>query len=137
MCFRGCVLNWHFSGSNCWQHSPTTIMKCKYLGFVCSELASVYTNLIKSYLDDRVRPQTEEEKQLYKLLSDITQRPASSLSSKWREPSLTVHNIEISGPRSRCYVERSPMMFINHAFARRCKCNSRLGEVSGVAAHCS
>lgn len=49
---------------------------------------------------DRVRPQTGEEKRLYKLLSDVTQRPASSLSSKWREPSLTVHNIEISGPNN-------------------------------------
>ncbi|CAA7261422.1 unnamed protein product [Cyclocybe aegerita] len=49
---------------------------------------------------DQVREQTEEEKELYKLLSDVTQRPASLLSSRWREPSLTVHNIGISGPRN-------------------------------------
>jgi di- and tripeptidase len=49
---------------------------------------------------DRVRPQTEDETQLYNLLSTITQRPASSLSSRWREPSLTVHNIEVSGPKN-------------------------------------
>jgi len=49
---------------------------------------------------DRVRPQTEDETQLYNLLSTITQRPASSLSSKWREPSLTVHNIDVSGPKN-------------------------------------
>lgn len=50
--------------------------------------------------DDRVRPETEEEKQLYKLLSDVTQKLASSFVARWREPSLTVHTIEISGPKS-------------------------------------
>ena len=50
--------------------------------------------------DDRVRPETEEEKQLYKLLSDVTQKQASSFVTRWREPSLTVHTIEISGPKS-------------------------------------
>jgi hypothetical protein len=52
-------------------------------------------------IDDRVRPQTAEEKELYKLLSDVTQKPASLLSSRWREPSITIHNIEISGPKGR------------------------------------
>lgn len=55
-------------------------------------------SLLIAYVDDRVRPQTAEEKELYDLLSTITHRPASSLSSRWREPSLTVHNIEVSGP---------------------------------------
>jgi len=50
--------------------------------------------------DDQVRPQTEEEEELYKLLSEVTKKPASLLRSKWREPSLTMHNIEISGPKS-------------------------------------
>ncbi|KAJ6620730.1 hypothetical protein B0H10DRAFT_2020308 [Mycena sp. CBHHK59/15] len=49
---------------------------------------------------DRVRPQTDAEKELYKRLATITGRPASSLSSRWREPSLTVHSIEISGPKN-------------------------------------
>ncbi|RDB17979.1 putative di- and tripeptidase DUG2 [Hypsizygus marmoreus] len=49
---------------------------------------------------DHVRPQTPEEDELYALLSNITQRPASSLSSRWREPSLTLHTIEISGPKN-------------------------------------
>ncbi|KAF8644410.1 hypothetical protein AX16_008471 [Volvariella volvacea WC 439] len=49
---------------------------------------------------DSVRPPTEEEMNNYELLSKVTQRPASSLSSKWREPSLTVHTIEISGPQN-------------------------------------
>lgn len=47
-----------------------------------------------------MRPQTEEEEELYRRLAEVTQKPASSLSSRWREPSLTVHNIQISGPRS-------------------------------------
>ncbi|KAG6372816.1 hypothetical protein JVT61DRAFT_7223 [Boletus reticuloceps] len=47
---------------------------------------------------DRVRPQTEDEKQLYELLSSVTHSPASVLSSRWREPSLTVHNVSVSGP---------------------------------------
>ncbi|TFK70401.1 glutathione degradosome [Pluteus cervinus] len=49
---------------------------------------------------DRVRPQTSEEEGLYRLLSGITRQPASSLVSRWREPSLTVHTIEISGPKN-------------------------------------
>ncbi|KAK7021218.1 beta-Ala-His dipeptidase [Favolaschia claudopus] len=49
---------------------------------------------------DRVRQQTDAEKELYQRLSTITGRPASSLSSRWREPSLTVHSIEISGPKN-------------------------------------
>ncbi|KAH0586115.1 hypothetical protein H2248_007384 [Termitomyces sp. 'cryptogamus'] len=49
---------------------------------------------------DHVRPQTEEEKELYKLLSNVTRRPAASLSSRWREPSLTLHTIEVSGPKN-------------------------------------
>ncbi|KAJ7095467.1 hypothetical protein C8R43DRAFT_1081889 [Mycena crocata] len=49
---------------------------------------------------DRVRQQTDAEKELYKRLATITGRPAASLSSRWREPSLTVHSIEISGPKN-------------------------------------
>lgn len=47
---------------------------------------------------DRVRPQTEAEKQLYNVLSKVTKKPGSVLSSRWSEPSLTVHNIDVSGP---------------------------------------
>ncbi|KDR82660.1 hypothetical protein GALMADRAFT_58317 [Galerina marginata CBS 339.88] len=49
---------------------------------------------------DQVQPQTEDEKELYKLLSEVTHRPASLLSSRWREPSFTIHNVEISGPKN-------------------------------------
>ena len=54
--------------------------------------------------DDKVRPQTDAEKELYKLLSDVTQKPASLLASRWREPSLTIHNVQISGPKSKQFV---------------------------------
>ncbi|KAI6042632.1 glutathione degradosome [Pisolithus marmoratus] len=47
---------------------------------------------------ESVRQQTEDEKQLYALLSQVTGRPGSVLSSRWREPSLTVHNLAVSGP---------------------------------------
>ncbi|KAG2340128.1 Zn-dependent exopeptidase [Suillus weaverae] len=49
---------------------------------------------------NHVRHQTEAEKQLYDVLSNVTQKPGSVLSSRWSEPSLTVHNIDVSGPRN-------------------------------------
>ncbi|KAJ7242825.1 hypothetical protein B0H12DRAFT_839440 [Mycena haematopus] len=49
---------------------------------------------------DQVCQQTAAEKELYQRLAAITGTPASSLSSRWREPSLTVHSIEISGPKN-------------------------------------
>lgn len=54
--------------------------------------------------DEHVRPLTREESGLYERIASITKRPAVSLSSKWREPSFTVHNIQVSGPRSRLFV---------------------------------
>ncbi|KIM66941.1 hypothetical protein SCLCIDRAFT_109662 [Scleroderma citrinum Foug A] len=47
---------------------------------------------------ERVRKQTDEERQLYELLSKVTGSPGSLLSSRWREPSLTVHKLVVSGP---------------------------------------
>ncbi|XP_006462650.1 hypothetical protein AGABI2DRAFT_179317 [Agaricus bisporus var. bisporus H97] len=49
---------------------------------------------------DCVQPATKEEEELYQLLSDVTCKPASHLRSRWCEPSLTIHNIEISGPKN-------------------------------------
>ena len=62
--------------------------------------ASPETHLTTVLSDDSVRPLSDEEKQSYKVLSSVTQTPASLLAARWREPSLTVHNIEVSGPRS-------------------------------------
>lgn len=58
--------------------------------------------------DDRVRPVTEDERQLYQVLSGITQRPASLLAARWSEPVLTIHKIEVSGPNSA--LTRSPAL---------------------------
>ena len=52
------------------------------------------------WADDAVRVMTEEEKGLYELLGEITHKSADSLAARWREPSLTLHTIEISGPQS-------------------------------------
>ncbi|KAG6811024.1 hypothetical protein H0H92_009327 [Tricholoma furcatifolium] len=49
---------------------------------------------------DHVRPQTDEECEMYKVLASVAQQPATTLSSRWREPSLTLHTIEISGPKN-------------------------------------
>lgn len=77
-------------------------VKLQFQAFVrhsTSTMASLPTQTVIS--DDSVRPQTEDEKQLYELLSLVTRSPASVLSSRWREPSLTVHNISVSGPGSK------------------------------------
>ncbi|KAH7913441.1 glutathione degradosome, partial [Hygrophoropsis aurantiaca] len=51
-----------------------------------------------SHFYDSVRSLTKEEERMYSLLAQVTQRSGTILSSRWREPSLTVHNIEVSGP---------------------------------------
>lgn len=52
-------------------------------------------------VDDSVRPVSEKEKGSYTVLSRVTQTPASLLATRWREPSLTVHNVGISGPKRK------------------------------------
>ena len=49
---------------------------------------------------DQVRPRTEAEDGLYRLVAKVTGMDASYLASKWREPSLTIHAIEASSPGS-------------------------------------
>ncbi|KAJ3979379.1 WD40-repeat-containing domain protein [Lentinula detonsa] len=49
---------------------------------------------------DHVWPQIEAEKELYSQLATITQKPASYMASRWREPALTIHNVEVSGPNN-------------------------------------
>ncbi|PFH53886.1 hypothetical protein AMATHDRAFT_44936 [Amanita thiersii Skay4041] len=56
---------------------------------------------------NQVRPQTEEEKELYQLLSKIAERTPESLSARWREPSMTIHKIEISGPKNATVIPGS------------------------------
>ncbi|KAL5524589.1 hypothetical protein ACEPAF_9729 [Sanghuangporus sanghuang] len=47
---------------------------------------------------DSVQPKTDKESELYKLLSNVTGQPASVFSAKWREPSFSIHSLEVSGP---------------------------------------
>ncbi|KAF8921560.1 hypothetical protein CPB85DRAFT_1271425 [Mucidula mucida] len=49
---------------------------------------------------DHVRQQSENERRSFATLAEITGKPASWLSSRWSSPSLTVHNIEASGPQN-------------------------------------
>ncbi|PVF99923.1 Zn-dependent exopeptidase [Serendipita vermifera] len=53
---------------------------------------------------DNVRPQSEEEQELYRLLEEKTGQDAKYLTSKWREPSLSIHSIETSGPGNRTVI---------------------------------
>lgn len=52
-------------------------------------------------VDESVRPESEEETKNYELLSKITHKASAILESRWREPSLTIHTVEVSGPKSR------------------------------------
>ncbi|KAI0078214.1 Zn-dependent exopeptidase [Panus rudis PR-1116 ss-1] len=61
---------------------------------------------IPGFYDD-VRPLTAQERQLFKVLSGVTQTPASTLSAKWREPSLTIHDVEVSGPKNSTVIPSS------------------------------
>ncbi|KAI0088477.1 Zn-dependent exopeptidase [Irpex rosettiformis] len=54
-----------------------------------------------------VRPLTDEERQMYKVLSGVIQTPATSLSAKWREPSLTVHDIKTSSATNATVIPAS------------------------------
>jgi len=47
---------------------------------------------------DSVRPQSEDEMKLYQQLSSVTGKPAAFFMSRWREPSLSIHSLEVSGP---------------------------------------
>ena len=60
-----------------------------------------------------MRPLTEEERQLYKVLSGVIQTPASTLSAKWREPSLTIHDVRTAGATSQSF--RYDLLFDSHS----------------------
>ena len=50
--------------------------------------------------DDKVQQQDAEEAALFRLLGAVTQHSAASLSTRWREPALTIHSVRGSGPHS-------------------------------------
>lgn len=51
-------------------------------------------------VDDLVRPETDMERTTYADIAKITGTNAKSISARWREPSLTIHNITVSGSSS-------------------------------------
>ncbi|KAI0061595.1 Zn-dependent exopeptidase [Artomyces pyxidatus] len=58
-----------------------------------------HTVLIPGFYDN-VRPQDANETDMFRQLESVTNRSAASLAARWREPSLTIHNILGSGPRN-------------------------------------
>ena len=72
-------------------------------GFCEPPVVSLTQSRLREYLhiDDNVRSLSDEEQQSYTVLAGITQTPALSLAARWRNPSLTIHNVEVSGPKSR------------------------------------
>lgn len=88
------------------------------------------------YTDDSVRPQTEEEQQLYLTLSHLTQRPASTIASRWCEPSLTIHNIQISGPRSASSFTLQPLASDAKWLYIRCHRHPRQRESTNLPTDC-
>ncbi|KZW01583.1 glutathione degradosome [Exidia glandulosa HHB12029] len=47
---------------------------------------------------DTVRPITSRELEQFELLSKMTGEPVARLCARWREPSLSVHGLQVSGP---------------------------------------
>ena len=71
------------------------------------------------FADDQVRPQDDEEAALFRLLESATQQSAASLSTRWREPSLTIHSVRGSGPTS------TPFRLFFTTFSTWAECDAR------------
>src|SRR5215472_606726 len=75
--------------------------RVKIPGFCASHNVRLRIGLIILYcVDDQVQQQPDAEKELFLRIAQITGRPVSSMSSRWREPSLTIHTVQMSGPQS-------------------------------------
>ena len=74
---------------------------------VLSQLIDPSTNEIKipGFYDD-VLPLTEKENQLYQNIEsrDLLDQDLESLKAKWRNPSLTIHKIHVSGPNNNTVI---------------------------------
>lgn len=78
-----------------------------------SELCCKQTNRIKiPGFYDKVMPVEESELRLYEKIkesakgSDITEADLDSLVAKWRNPSLTVHRLDVSGPKNNTVISQ-------------------------------
>jgi len=74
---------------------------------VLAELTDRNRNVLIPGFYDKVRPLDEEEEGLFRLLEAVTQLPAASLKSRWREPSLTIHSVRGSGPHNPTVIPAS------------------------------
>lgn len=82
------------------RHTDRRAAPCDYPGILCVICVFIDYDPPMRLPDDSVRPLTPEEQQVYTVLSGVTQTPTALLASRWREPSLTIHNVQVSGPRS-------------------------------------
>ena len=85
---------------------------------------SVRSSVTLSYLnalltleseDDHVTPPTQDEEESYVQIAKLTGIPPGSISSKWREPSLTIHSITASGS-NRMLGDAASLSFSNPVF---------------------
>ncbi|EUC63300.1 beta-ala-his dipeptidase [Rhizoctonia solani AG-3 Rhs1AP] len=73
---------------------------------VLATLASGSKVLIPSFYD-KVRPQPEEERVLYEKIAEVTKTTPASIASKWSEPSLSIHSLNVSGPGNATVIPSS------------------------------
>ncbi|KAG8843609.1 hypothetical protein FRC20_003910 [Serendipita sp. 405] len=92
---------------------------------ILSKLSSGGKVFIPQFYED-VRQQTEEEQELYRLLERMTGKPASYLTAKWREPSLSIHSLETSGPGNRTVIPSS----VTAALSFRIVPDQKLAEIA-------
>ncbi|KAF8607063.1 Zn-dependent exopeptidase [Ceratobasidium sp. AG-I] len=73
---------------------------------VLATLASGSKVLIPSFYD-QVRPQPEEERVLYEKIATATKTTPASIASRWSEPSLSIHSLNVSGPGNATVIPAS------------------------------
>ncbi|QRW20092.1 Gly-Xaa carboxypeptidase [Rhizoctonia solani] len=73
---------------------------------VLATLASGSKVLIPSFYD-KIRPQPEEERLLYEKIAEVTKTTPASIASRWSEPSLSIHSLNVSGPGNATVIPSS------------------------------
>ncbi|KAG7661043.1 uncharacterized protein J8A68_005415 [[Candida] subhashii] len=75
---------------------------------VLGQLMDPATNRIQlaNFYDD-ILPMTKEESKLYENLQTYIDTDICTLMKKWREPSLTIHKIQVSGPNNNTVIPQS------------------------------
>ncbi|KAG8692936.1 hypothetical protein FRC08_009441 [Ceratobasidium sp. 394] len=73
---------------------------------VLATLASGSKVLIPSFYD-KVRPQPDEERALYEKIAAVTRTTPASIASRWSEPSLSIHSLNVSGPGNATVIPSS------------------------------